>query len=97
MLDTILAKWPGSYSPVDLRLDLEKIRRKLILVSLESNFLSYPKSSKIHLRENFYGKFSNEAYVMGFEKVDLPQISNLPTITTHNFRLENGIDLKFDQ
>ena len=41
MLDTILAKrllLPGSYSLVDLRLDPEKIRRKLILVSLESNF-----------------------------------------------------------
>ena len=33
----------------------------------------------------------------GFRKVDLPHISNLPTLTTHNFRLENGIDLKFDQ
>ena len=33
----------------------------------------------------------------GFRKVDLPHISNLPTLTTHNFRLENGTDLKFDQ
>ena len=29
----------------------------------------------------------------GFRKVDLPHISNLPTLTTHNFRLENGVDL----
>ena len=33
----------------------------------------------------------------GFRKVDLSCISNLPTLTTHNFSLENGIDLKFDQ
>ena len=30
-----------------------------------------------------------------FSKVDLPHISNLPTLTTHNLRLENGIDLTF--
>ena len=40
---------------------------------------------------------SVEAYVTGFRKVDLPRISKLPTLTTHNFRLENGIDLKFAQ
>ena len=40
---------------------------------------------------------SIEVYVTGFRKVDLPHITNLPTLTTHNFRLENGIDLKFDQ
>ena len=33
----------------------------------------------------------------GFRKVDLPCISNLTTLTTHNFRLENGIDMNFDQ
>ena len=33
----------------------------------------------------------------GFRKVDLSCISNLPTLTTHNFSLENGIDLKFNQ
>ena len=27
----------------------------------------------------------------GFRKVDLPHISNLLTLTAHNFRLENGI------
>ena len=59
--------------------------------------VTYPKSSKIHPGEIFYGQFSIEAYVTGFRKVDHPHISNLPTLTTHNFRLENGIDLKFDQ
>ena len=51
MLDTILAKWPGSYSPVDLRLDPEKIQRKLILVSLESNFyhIQNPPQGKIFM------------------------------------------------
>ena len=33
----------------------------------------------------------------GFRKVDLPHISTLPTLTSHNFRLENSIDLQFDQ
>ena len=59
--------------------------------------ITYPKSSKIHLGEIFYGQFSIEACMTGFRKVDLSRISNLLTLTAHNFRLENGIDLKYDQ
>ena len=36
-------------------------------------------------------------YVTAFAKRDLPHVSNLPTLTTHNCRSEKAIDLKFGQ
>ena len=36
-------------------------------------------------------------FVTGFAKKGLTHTSNLPTLTSHNFRLEKAIDLKFDQ
>jgi len=36
-------------------------------------------------------------YVTGFAKRGLPQTSNLPTLTIHNFQLVQATDLKFGQ